>query len=213
MPSPAKLNAAAIEAVAVDLEGPVCHVSDVLLSHPLLAAVRRTLVLEERDGALRPALAGHGVGPIDAGLRGDRTRWLEPGLEAGPTEELLAALDALRVRLNRRLFLGMERLEAHVACYPPGAAYVRHRDRFRDDDARVLSVVIHLNPDWPEGAGGALRLYLPEGPRDVRPAFGTVALFLSAEIEHEVLPAARSRWSIAGWFRQRCQGSRMHLNG
>ncbi len=203
MPSPFSSTPPTIDAVAADLEGPGWHVGDALLPHPLLAAVRRALIFERGDGTLRPALTGRGAGPIDVGLRGDRTRWLEPGHEAGPTEELLAALDALRIRLNRRLFLGMETLEAHVACYPPGAGYVRHRDSFRDDDARVLSVVIYLNPDWPEDAGGALRLHLPNGPRDVRPALGTVALFLSAEIEHEVLPAAQSRWSIAGWFRRR----------
>jgi SM-20-related protein len=112
-------------------------------------------------------------------------------------------MDTLRIELNRRLLLGMESLEAHFACYPPGAGYARHRDRFADDDARVLSLACYLNPDWPDAAGGALRLHLPDGPRDIAPRSGSVVLFLSGDVEHEVLPATRDRWSIAGWFRRR----------
>ena len=157
----------------------------------------------QRDGTLRPAATGRGDGRLDAGLRGDSTAWIDPCACGPATSTWWSAMDALRVALNRRLLLGMESLEAHFACYPPGAAYVRHRDRFADDDARVLSLACYLNEDWPDDAGGALRLHLAEGARDIAPRAGTVVLFLSDEIEHEVLPATRERWSIAGWFRRR----------
>jgi SM-20-related protein len=112
----------------------------------------------------------------------------------------MSVLAGLRVELNRRLMLGMETIQAHYALYPSGASYVRHRDRFRNDDARVLSLVCYLNPDWPEDAGGALRLHLADGAIDIAPRMGTTVLFLSEEIEHEVLPATQPRWSIAAWF-------------
>jgi SM-20-related protein len=35
----------------------------------------------------------------------------------------------------------------------------------------------------------------------VLPSFGTIVVFLSEEFPHEVLPAKRDRYSIAGWFR------------
>jgi SM-20-related protein len=35
----------------------------------------------------------------------------------------------------------------------------------------------------------------------VTPELGTVVLFLSEEIPHEVLPAHRNRLGVAGWFR------------
>jgi SM-20-related protein len=35
----------------------------------------------------------------------------------------------------------------------------------------------------------------------VQPLHGTVVVFLSEEFPHEVLPASRDRYSIAGWFR------------
>jgi SM-20-related protein len=34
------------------------------------------------------------------------------------------------------------------------------------------------------------------------PIGGTLVLFMSADMPHEVLAAHRSRYSIAGWFRQ-----------
>ena len=105
--------------------------------------------------------------------------------------------------LNRELMLGLDELEAHFAMYAPGTRYAKHRDRFRDDDARVLSSVLYLNDDWQESDGGALRLYLPDRHLDVYPSAGKLVLFLSADFEHEVLAATRDRLSIAGWFRRR----------
>jgi SM-20-related protein len=157
----------------------------------------------QRNGGLRPASTGRGDGLRDRGLRGDATAWIDPSACAPATAQWWAAMDALRIALNHRLLLGMESLEAHFACYPPGAGYARHRDRFADDDARVLSLACYLNIDWPDEAGGALRLHLHDGPRDIAPRSGFVVLFLSDEVVHEVLPATRDRWSIAGWFRRR----------
>jgi SM-20-related protein len=154
-------------------------------------------------GQLLPAATGRAGDRRFAGLRGDSTLWLDDPACGPAARELLAALDGLRGELNRRLLLGLDSVEAHFAHYPPGAGYARHRDRFRSDDARVLSLVVYLNPDWPDDAGGELRLHLPEGAHDIAPRLGTIAIFLSASVEHEVLAADRPRFSVAAWFRQR----------
>lgn len=165
-----------------------------------LAADCRAL---DAAATLTPAATGREAGRRQAGLRGDRTRWFESDALSPSQAAYWQAMDALRRGLNQRLLLGLESLEAHYALYPPGAGYARHRDRFRDDDARVLSSVCYLNEDWRPADGGVLRLHLADGVHDVAPQGGTLALFLSAEIEHEVLPAQRERLSIAGWFRRR----------
>jgi SM-20-related protein len=134
-------------------------------------------------------------------VRGDATLWLDDARTGDAAAAYLAQLDALRVALNRRLFLGVDEVEAHYALYPPGASYAKHRDRFRDDDARVVSFVTYLNPDWGDEDGGALRLSLDDGDIDIAPRTGSVC-FLS-ELEHEVLPATRDRLSIAAWMRRR----------
>ena len=136
-------------------------------------------------------------------VRGDRIAWLDEACDA-PAERAVADwLEAVRLRCNRDLMLGLADIEAHYAIYPPGARYARHRDRFRDDDARVLSCVLYLNDGWTAGDGGALRLYTPAGAIDVTPLGGTFVAFLSADFEHEVLPASRERLALAGWFRRR----------
>ena len=56
---------------------------------------------------------------------------------------------------------------------------------------------------WKAEDGGELVLYRGEedsqGMR-VSPSWGTIVVFLSEEFPHEVLPANRDRYSIAGWY-------------
>ena len=174
------------------------------IASDVIAGLRDHARALDRDGAFAPAGVGRGPSPArQTGIRGDRIAWLgdEP---ANAAERALGGwLDALRVQCNRELVLGLEHLEAHYAIYPPGTGYARHRDRFRDDDARVLSCVLYLNDGWTCEDGGTLRLYADEGAIDVAPLGGTFVAFLSARFEHEVLPARRDRLAVAGWFRRR----------
>ena len=67
-----------------------------------------------------------------------------------------------------------------------------------------LSIVVYLNPAWLPDEGGELVLYLNDQDQEgikVIPSFGSIAVFLSEEFPHEVLPATRDRYSIAGWYR------------
>lgn len=155
-------------------------------------------------GALTAAAVGRGADQaVREGIRGDRIQWLEPG-QSIACDRYLALMDALRQALNRSLFLGLEDFECHFALYPPGAFYQKHLDRFRDDDRRTVSAVLYLNEQWLPQQGGDLRLYLADGSvRDVPPLSGSLALFLSGEFPHEVLPASRERLSLTGWFRRR----------
>ncbi|MFZ6045875.1 2OG-Fe(II) oxygenase [Pseudomonas sp. CR3202] len=154
-------------------------------------------------GNLAPASVGRGDGQqILEGVRGDRIHWLERGQSAA-SDAYLDLMDELRQRLNRELFLGLEDFECHFALYPPGAFYQKHLDRFRDDDRRAVSVVAYLNTDWQPEQGGALRLHLERGEHDVLPEGGSLVVFLSANLPHEVLPANRERLSLTGWFRRR----------
>ena len=199
-PSVAGLDAHAI-AGALEAAG-ACAVAG-FPSPALSSALRADMSRLHAAGELRAAAIGHGGDRQHRDdVRGDRTLWLDDPRCGPAAGEYLAALDDLRVALNRLLFLGLREVEAHYALYPPGARYARHRDRFRDSDARVLTVVSYLNPDWLEADGGALLLHAPDGgscamlPRDA-----STACFLS-ETEHEVQPARRERLSIAAWLRR-----------
>lgn len=139
---------------------------------------------------------------LDDFVRSDEIHWLEPANEAERT--WLDWAEQLRIHLNRRLFLGMFSYEAHFAHYEPGAFYKRHIDAFRGESNRILTTVLYLNREWREEDGGEMVLYPEQGeePIDrVVPGMGRLAVFLSEVFPHEVLPAKRDRYSIAGWFR------------
>ncbi|PJK02489.1 2OG-Fe(II) oxygenase [Lysobacteraceae bacterium NML75-0749] len=154
------------------------------------------------EGQLKPAAIGRaGSHQERSDLRGDNTLWLDDPRCSEAAEDYLTQLDTLRSALNRLLFLGLKEVEAHYALYSPGTRYTRHRDRFRDSDARVVTLVSYLNPEWQADDGGQLRLYRNGGHIDVYPHISTSLCFLS-ELEHEVLPTHRDRLSIAAWLRR-----------
>lgn len=173
-----------------------------LLSPAQLHALAAECSLLHKLDALLPALVGDARAA--SALRGDVTRWFDPAMPTLAQQPFDSGMHALRAHLNRSLLLGLVESEAHFAVYPAGLGYARHLDQLRGNDARVLSAVYYLNDAWLDTDGGALRLYLADGThRDIFPQAGRLVLFLSADFEHEVLPASRTRMSIACWMRQR----------
>ena len=177
------------------------------LDDAVVAALGDECAALDIEGRLSSAAIGRGAGRAERqSIRGDRTAWFECDGLSPMQHRYWSRMNRLRESLNRSALLGLSELEAHYALYPIGARYARHRDRFRDDDSRVVSSVLYLNRAWRDEHGGALRLYFPAGSRiphvDIYPRAGTLVLFLSAEFEHEVLPAVRERRSIAGWMRR-----------
>jgi SM-20-related protein len=170
-----------------------------------IASLRAEASRRDAEGDLRAAGIGRGSAKAVAqAVRGDRIAWLDEASTHPAERDYLAQMHALAQALNRDLMLGIASLEAHYAIYPPGASYARHRDRFRDDDARVLSCILYLNAAWRSADGGALRLYLGATSRvDIEPQGGTLVVFAAERFEHEVLPATRVRLAITGWFRRR----------
>jgi len=162
-----------------------------------------------RTGGLRAAGVGRGDGrSVRPGIRGDAIAWIDPDPRHPVEARLVATLERLRLTINARCLLGLLDIEMHLAAYPPGGFYRAHVDRFHDDDARVVSMVVYLNENWAPADGGVLRLW-PEGPDqapvDVEPRGGRAVLFLAEGTLHEVLVTQVERWSLTGWFRRRAQ--------
>lgn len=140
-------------------------------------------------------------------VRRDRIRWISG--ESDAELDWLQWSGALQHYLNRRLFLGLFSFESHFAHYGPGDFYKKHVDAFKPNGnergaRREVSLVTYLNPAWQPEDGGELLIYDADGSEVIQrvlPRQGTVVVFLSTEVPHEVLPAKRDRFSIAGWFR------------
>lgn len=195
-------NIPVFERIASDLRAHGFCVLDDAIPPELAAA------LAERVRALRAAdFSPAGIGRaqdqmLNDFVRRDEIHWLER--EDAAERGWLEWTGLLRSHLNRELLLGLFSYEAHFAHYEPGAFYKRHLDAFRGESNRVLTTVYYLNPGWQADDGGELLVYPEHAPEPlacVLPQMGRLAVFISEEFPHEVLPAKRDRYSIAGWFR------------
>lgn len=190
--------------LAAELVSSGISVQDAFLPPSEAAQLRACMSQREAQGDFAAArVGGAGAERRLQAIRGDFTCWLsEPLLP--PESRLWDRLEQLRMELNREAFLGLFELEAHYAKYPPGAGYARHVDQPSGSRQRQLSLIIYLNSEWCSADGGALRIHRgTQDFLDVAPLEGRLACFLTADREHEVLPAARERLSISGWFRAR----------
>ena len=170
----------------------------------LVDALRGEVYALRAASAMQRAQIGRVQGRrSDVATRGDWIHWLDGASEA--QRALLSRFDALRVQVNRSLLLGLFDTEAHFALYPPGTRYARHLDAFQSGNHRRLSLVVYLNRHWRARDGGELAIYDPRGVERerIRPAAGTLVMFLSRSVSHAVLPTRRWRASIAAWMRVR----------
>jgi SM-20-related protein len=160
------------------------------------------------SGGFRHAGVGRGTGrEVRPEVRTDRVSWLDPQSASIAQRLYLQSLEHLRLAINRELFIGLFDFEGHLAIYPPGSYYRKHRDQFRDIGERTVTCVLYLNRDWIDADGGQLRIYTdPTAPlhhEEILPIGGQLVTFLSARFLHEVLPSRRHRLSLSGWFRRR----------
>lgn len=185
-----------------DLTGQGWSIQDNFLAPELIQRLAQECRNQHALGLLREA----GVGKaeqftIKKSVRGDQIRWLETGM-SGSTDLYLDEMNKLRLLLNEQLFSGLKSSENHFAVYASGTYYQKHVDRFRDDDSRLISSVLYLNPDWKPEHGGELRLHLTTQHHDIAPLANRLVLFISADIWHEVLPTQVDRLSLTGWFKR-----------
>ncbi len=176
-----------------------------MLGSDLLAALKQEVQILDRTDAMHKAGIGRGNDLVrDRSVRRDRIAWLQ-GFTA-PQAALFEFFEGIRTGLNQRLFLGLKRFETHYATYHPGDFYKRHLDSFQGRASRVVSLVLYLNDGWQPEDGGALQVFNRDSEHEVcgtvAPEMGRMAVFMSEEVPHEVLPANRTRHSLACWFRQ-----------
>lgn len=169
------------------------------LTHDLYRRVTR---LDEHNDLELAGIGREQKHQLNETIRSDETRWLDPNNNVD--QAYLNHMSDFRLAMNQRLFLGLFDYEAHYAHYPSGAFYKRHLDAFKGQSNRILTTVMYLNPFWQAQDGGQLQIYDLNNDSlitSVEPELGTFVVFLSEQFPHEVLPANRDRYSIAGWFR------------
>ena len=102
-------------------------------------------------------------------------------------------------------------MEMHYVRYPVGGFFRRHIDEFVDEAAeyegegirsrRCVSWICYLTePDWTAADGGQLISFDGSEPTEFLPTSGSLVLFDSLAVEHEVRPTQRERDCLVGWF-------------
>lgn len=194
-----------IEKILNDLDHQGWSVQENFFPHTLIQELKTRLNSLRDKGILKQA----GVGRennfhIEQSIRNDEIVWFDENNKNESQIKFLDITQQLQDSINEKFYLGLFELEIHFALYAPNAFYKRHLDQHKNQDTRVITVIAYLNKDWDMDDGGELQIYLKNGKTmSVLPNAGTLVCFMSAEFEHEVLPAKRERASITGWFRKR----------
>jgi SM-20-related protein len=192
---------ALFEKIAQDLIQTGCSINEGAIPLPLADALERE-VRSFTTGQFKKAGIGRDQDFVrNETVRSDEIAWITEDSEAGKAWLDWAA--QLQAYMNRRLYLGLFSFENHFAHYAAGDFYQRHLDAFKGQSNRTLTLVAYFNKEWSEEDGGELVIYKDQDDqvgRKVLPGFANLVVFLSEEFPHEVLPANKDRYSIAGWF-------------
>lgn len=194
-----------IENILNDLDQQGWSVQEQFFPSELVLELSETLSSFRQQGILNQAGIGRKEGfHIEQSIRSDEISWFEETNFNEAQKKYLSITKKIQDEINQRFYLGLFDFEVHFALYSPNAFYKRHLDQHKNQDTRVLTLITYLNEDWNKKDGGELQLYLKNGQTiSILPNAGTIVCFLSAEFEHEVLPAKRERASLTGWFRKR----------
>ena len=86
-----------------------------------------------------------------------------------------------------------------LTAMPPSAAYREHRDSdFGRDNPRKITILLYLANDSPKG--GALRVHLPGGSRDIYTHAGRLVGCFAQELLHAVMPSqSEKRFALTRW--------------
>ncbi len=202
------------EEVAIDIAEKGYSILDGFFSNEEVAAVLKVLDHQREDGEFKKAGIGSGADYQQLhGLRGDFIHWIEPASASAPVKVFLDRVTELMGALNQVCYLGLKDFETHFTFYPAGSRYARHLDQFKGDGHRRISFICYLNMDWKPGDGGELRMFLPDGNGqeqglDIQPLAGRLACFRADTVEHEVLLAHKTRYSLTGWMLDQHHGLR-----
>jgi SM-20-related protein len=157
--------------------------------------------LQEQNLFKQAAIGNKDLKQTNSEIRKDNVFWLEKGDKA-IDDFFFAKIETLITELNRSFYLGINDHEFHLAHYSAGAFYKKHKDAFKSDDARKISVILYLNQNWKKENGGELKIYLEDSEMIIEPIAGRLVVFES-HLEHEVLESKTDRYSITGWLKNK----------
>lgn len=161
--------------------------------------------LQARGEALQMSGASIGKGyskNFDESIRKSFVSWIDDWQSTESLDRIHKILNEIMISLNRYFFLSMKRFESQFAIYELGDFYKLHLDQHLHSTSRQVSCILYLN-DCPKG--GELILYNKNSTSEIaeiiQPKRGSLVLFFSGQIYHEVKCVQSTRYSLTTWFR------------
>ena len=176
-------------------------VDDFFEQRQYLALLSTAKAAYDGDAMRRAGIGKTDAYMIETAIRQDQIQWLSPQDPYPAIQTYFEVIDALRTGINQSFFLSLHDYEAHFAAYEKGGFYRKHRDQFRDTDARQISCVYFLNDQWQSDAAGELVMYHPTRTKVIEPIGNRFVCFRS-HLLHEVLPTNALRLSLTGWIKK-----------
>jgi SM-20-related protein len=193
------------------------------LTQDLQKALRQDVQKLRDEGHFKVAKIGQdSTNTLNRQIREAQTCFIGGNRDNMPTHpartDMIKILEAVCQRLSNNAILQSPKLDSNLsellyAYYPQGGFYRRHRDAISGSASvlRTFSLLLYLNRDWKPADGGNLRMHMDGGgdelPTGVKPNFldippegGTLVLFNSAKVPHEVLDTNSERLAIVGWY-------------
>lgn len=171
------------------------------LSHKALRELREDFQEIYSSGKFKPAGVGqHENRQVHNFIRRGEIFWLNRAEGTPIRRRLWSRLDTLKKAFNRQLPLNLEDFECQYSKYPEGGFYKKHKDSFKTDNRRAISLILYLNENWKPEDGGRLRIYNQDQYYDIDPTGGKLVCFMSRDVQHEVRVSHAARLSFTGWF-------------
>ncbi|MDC0535049.1 2OG-Fe(II) oxygenase [Francisellaceae bacterium] len=184
----------------IEKEGYV--VIDDFLPRDIYFSLKQYAVYLEKENEFDKAGIGKDIEhQIKTEIRGDWVYWLSKNDQQKGVQYYFNAIDKLRALINYSFFLSLTDFEAHFAVYPIGKFYLKHRDQFKGNDIRQISLVFFLNDEWKPSDQGELCVDNDKETKIIEPIANRLVCFKSS-LEHEVLPTNAKRYSLTGWLKK-----------
>lgn len=193
----------AIEKIVNDVyEQRFCVVDNFISANEVTTLVQKINLLSENKQLKQAGIGKNAEHLTNTDIRSDYIYWLDEN-DTELQSLFFHFITELTQALNRRFYLGLKEHEFHLALYPPGSFYKKHRDAFKSDDARKITVLLYLNQNWKHEDGGELILYKDDNSSLTIEPLGGRLLVFESEMEHEVLLSKANRYSLTGWIKNK----------
>jgi len=193
----------AIEKIVNDVyEQRFCVVDNFISANEIATLVQKINLLSENKQLKQAGIGKNAERLTNTDIRSDYIYWLDEN-DTELQSLFFHFITELTQALNRRFYLGLKEHEFHLALYPPGSFYKKHRDAFKSDDARKITVLLYLNQNWKHEDGGELILYKDDNSSLTIEPLGGRLLVFESEMEHKVLLSKANRYSLTGWIKNK----------